>query len=420
MFAMTESKPGGEKTMNKVKSNGKRYASIATAAVLCLGVSVVPSLAMDACGTIPSVAPIDPNNALDSLPAEYKEGYNGYFNQLDASPWMDFKSDKSEGFKVAILWGPLDNDTQVAFVETAEGLLEGYDSVGEVVIRTASANDAVAQQVQQFNSLVADGVDAIIMQPLSSEAMVAPIETAAEAGVPTIVLLSPVTSLSAINVGANNFLAGAEVTAGVAKIMGGKGNMLTVHAIPGIQLDKDEFAGMEAVLSNCPDITTMGDLTGFFAPPVAKGEVLKWLATHGGTQIDGVFQAGGGMAGGIISAFQDAQLPVPPVAELGASKAHLGYWRQNRDTYDTVGAELVQSVLARASVSTALRVLQGQGLKISSIVGTLPVITSAELDDWADPSWDLNTAGSADGPADNPFLSEAFLDGVFTNGSTPK
>lgn len=397
-----------------------RLKSLSASVLLCAGLATSQAMAADSCGTLPNVAPIDPTNVLASLPDGYAADYNGYFNKIAKSPWADFSSKKSGDYKIAVLWGPLDNDTQVAFVETAKKVLGGFGSVGEVVVRTASANDAVAQQVQQFNALVAEKVDAIIMQPLSSEAMVAPIESAAKAGIPSIVLLSPVSSLSAVNVGANNFLAGAEVTSGVAKIMGGSGNMLTVHSIPGIQLDKDEFAGMEAVLANCPDIKTMGDLTGFFAPPVAKGEVLKWLATHGGTKIDGVFQAGGGMAGGIIGAFIDARLPVPPVAELGASRAHLGYWSKNRADYKTVGAELVQSVLARASASVALRVLQGQGLKVSSIVGALPVVTEAELDNWADPSWDLNTPGSAPGPADNPFLSEDYLNGLFANGATPK
>lgn len=391
------------------------------AAALILSSSLVTSSAFAAtCGDIPTVAPQDSGNVLSSVAASYAPAYNGYSSPIGVSPWADFKSSKDGDYKIAILWGPLDNDTQVAFVETAKGELGKFDSVGEVVVRTASANDAVAQQVQQFNALIAEKVDAIITQPLSSEALVAPIEAAKEAGIPTIVLLSPVSSLSAVNVSANNFMAGADVTSGLVKIMGGTGNMLTVHAIPGIQLDKDEFAGMEAVLSNCPDITTVGDLTGFFAPPVAKGETLKFLATHGGTKISGVFQAGGGMAGGIISAFNDAQLPVPPVGELGASKSHLGYWNQNRETYKTVGAELTQGSLARASASVALRVLQGQGPKISSIVDTLPVITEAELADWADPSWDLNTPGSAPGPESNPFLSEAYLDGLFNNGSMPK
>lgn len=406
--------------MTKYEKQG-RFRKMTMAAAMLLSSSLVTSSAIAAtCGDIPTIAPQDSDGVLSSVAAPYAPAYNGYSSPIGASPWADFKSSKDGDYTIAILWGPLDNDTQVAFVETAKAELGKFESVGDVVVRTASANDAVAQQVQQFNALIAEKVDAIITQPLSSEALVAPIEAAKEAGIPTIVLLSPVSSLSAVNVSANNFMAGADVTSGLVKIMNGTGNMLTVHAIPGIQLDKDEFAGMEAVLSNCPDITTVGDLTGFFAPPVAKGETLKFLATHGGTKISGVFQAGGGMAGGIISAFNDAQLPVPPVGELGASKAHLGYWNQNRDTYETVGAELTQGSLARASASVALRILQGQGLKISSIVDTLPVITEAELADWADPSWDLNTPGSAPGPESNPFLSEAYLDGLFNTGSMPK
>lgn len=390
------------------------------ALAVTLGAAPLPLLAQVACGTVPSVAPIDPNNVLGTIDASYAASYNGFANELAVSPWIDFRSNKASGFTIAILWGPLDNDTQVAFVDTATAALHRYASVADIVVQTASANDAVAQQVQQFNGLVAQGVDAIIVQPLSSEALIAPIETAAAAGIPTIVLLSPVSSTTAINLGANNFVAGADVTAGVVGLMGGQGNLLTVHSVPGIQLDRDLFAGMQAVVDTCPDITLVGDLSGFFAPPVAKGETLRFLATHGSMTINGVFQAGGGMAGGIISAFQDAQLPVPPVTELGASRAHLGYWRQNAATYDTVGAELVQDVLAEASVSVALRVLQGQGLRISSIVGTLPVITGAEIADWADASWDINTPGSAPGPASNPFLNTAYLDGLFVNGAAPE
>jgi hypothetical protein len=49
----------------------------------------------------------------------------------------------------------------------------------------------------------------------------------------------------------------------------------------------------------------------------------------------------------------------------------------------------------------------------------LPVITDNTLDEWSEPSWDLSTPGSAEGPA-GAFGSDDFLNPLFNNPAPVK
>ena len=371
------------------------------------------------CGQIPLPAPATTGNVLADIPASYRSAYSAFDGPLGPSPWRDWKPSKKTGFTVAILWGALNTSSQIAFVDAAKADLKKYPQVTKVILETATNND-VTQQIQLFNSLVAQKPSIIILEPESSTAFVAPINAAAKQGIPTITPISTTPTLNAVSVEGNNYLAGADVTAGLVKIMHDSGNVLAMHSIPSTSLDADEFAGFNAVLSHCPNVKVVGSLTGQFSLSVAKSATLSFLATHPSTQIKGVFQAGGSMSAGMISAFQSAHLTVPPVTELGDTQADLGYWLANDSHYQTVGAELTQDSIAQASVSIAVRMLEGQGLLISAVVAPLPLVTNANIADWASPSWNLNSDGDAPGPASNTFLNDNYLNGLFAHGSTPK
>src|SRR5207237_10764604 len=85
--------------------------------------------------------------------------------------------------------------------------------------------------------------------------------------------------------------------------------------------------------------------------------------------------------------------PIPPFAEVAMDKGFLGYWRQNQSSYHASSTSLPPVPAARALHEVAMRMLAGQGVKLNTLVAKNPVITDANLADWSDPTWNLNTPG---------------------------
>ena len=63
-----------------------------------------------------------------------------------------------------------------------------------------------------------------------------------------------------------------------------------------------------------------------------------------------------------------------------------------------------------------MRILNGDGLKVSDVTDPYPAITADNLDQYAKTEWKLTTPGVGEGPPDQ-FLSKSYIDGLFNNAS---
>ena len=93
-------------------------------------------------------------------------------------------------------------------------------------------------------------------------------------------------------------------------------------------------------------------------------------------------------------------------------KGFLGYWRQNQSSYHASSTSLPPVAAARALHEVSMRMLTGQGVKLNTLVAENPVVTDANLADWSDPSWTLNTPGTVSGDPQS-FMPSKFLDDFF-------
>jgi ribose transport system substrate-binding protein len=228
-------------------------------------------------------------------------------------------------------------------------------------------------------------------------------------------LFNDIPSAFALNVNSNGFLAGATVASSLVRRAGGKGHVLFVHGFPGATADTQAFEATKAVVANCPGMK-VDEVIGGFVNATAKAEVLKYLATHP-QGVSAVVQAGA-MGNGVIGAFTSSGRDVPPIGDIGASEGSLAYWSAHKDTYHGIGTGQPGKWAADAVVSTALRTLAGQGPKVNTLQPPVPLISDANLDEWANPSASQDSEQTADGPRD-AFLSEQYLDGLFNHGSPP-
>jgi ribose transport system substrate-binding protein len=360
------------------------------------------------CGTVPQKGFTDNSGVIKSLGDTYAKAYNGYTGTVEKSTWADWKPRGAGPYTVGISVSQLSNPYQVGLLNGLVASLQKQKNVGKVVKLVSS--DQAANQVQQFRSLIAQKVDFIIYQPLSPDAFVAPAQEAAKAGIPSLSILNNTPTKDTVNLVPNSFLQGANTAAGVVKAAGGKGTVLGIHGIPGVAVDTESFAGIKAVLSQCPGLKLDDSVTGQFQDAVAKTEVQKYLASHPGKVVGAVM--GGPMSIGVINAFKQSGRTVPPVAAVGGEISALAYWRDNKG-YTTAGTGMGPNALADAAVRVTEKMLAGDGIKVSDIVVQQAVITNDNLSQWVDASATTTTPGSAEGPAEN-FAPDSYLAPLFT------
>jgi ribose transport system substrate-binding protein len=360
------------------------------------------------CGTIPSIPYTDDSGLVSSL-GSYAANYDGFDGTIYKSPWSTWKG-ATGSVKIGILIDGLDNPYQTAL----EGSLEsGLKAFGYSTIALAPSASSVTNQLQGYQTLLNDGVKMIIAQVQSPTAYNSLIDKAAKEGIPTVGVLNDIADANAVNVVPNSVLGGAKLAQYVVQQAQGKGLIMFIHGIAGVPIDTDTMNGANDVLKLCPQVTTNESIVTQFQASIAKQQVLSYLNTHP-QAVSGVITAGP-FTSGVIEAFQQAGRTVPVVTNNGLDVGGLAYWIQHKSTYNGVALANTPNGLAYATDQVAHMMLIGDGVKINTLSIDPPLVTNSNLATYVtiDPSWTINTAGTATGPA-NLYVSNAFIDAIFT------
>jgi ribose transport system substrate-binding protein len=360
------------------------------------------------CGTIPNISYNDQSGLVSSL-GSYAANYNGFDGTIYKSPWSTWKG-LTGNVKVGILIDGLTNPFQPELESSLESDLkaDGYSTIA-----LAPSSASVTDQLQGYQTLLGDGVNMIIAQVQSPTAYNTLIDKAAKEGIPTIGVLNEIADANAVNVVPNSVLGGAELAQYVVQQAQDKGLVMFLHGIPGVPIDTDTANGANAVLKLCSGITTNESIVTQFAPPIAKQQMLAFLNTH--TQpIAGVITAGP-FTSGVIQAFLQAGKTVPVITNNGLDEGGLAYWQEHKSTFDGVALANTPNGLAYATAEVIKKMVAGDGVKINTLSIAPPLATNSNLSTYVtvDPSWTINSEGSAMGPEAN-YVSQAFIDAIFT------
>ena len=370
----------------------------------------------DACTTAqPGALPADSAEMLQkSLPPEAQAGFEGYGSPLFASPFVNFKPPHEKPWTIGYNNSFSGNAWRAAALAELQKNVEKYKKLGLVKdLIVTDSNGDTPTQIQQMRSMIQKGVDVIISIPGSPTAMNAVIDEAFQAGIPVVTVAAPVTTANAINVDTNGYLIGKTMALGLAQILNGKGSILTVEGIPGTSGSELIKAGGQAVFKNCPNIKIVADLVGQWSESAAQTAVLQQLSTNP-TAIDGVWQQGS-MFMGVITALEQAGRPIVPVTVGNPNQNSLAYWHDNAAKgFKTVGTSNAPGADMELAFRTAMRVMMGQGLKVSGVVARPPLITADTLDQWWKPEFTVDSTGVGE-PPPNTWMPDSVLDGYFTN-----
>jgi ribose transport system substrate-binding protein len=339
----------------------------------------------------------------------YAANYDGFDGTIYKSPWSTWKG-ASGNVKVGILIDGLTNSFQPELESSLESDLKAF---GYSTIALAPSSASVTDQLQGYQTLLNDGVNLIIAQVQSPTAYNSLIDKAAKAGIPTVGVLNDIADQNAVNVVPNSVLGGMKLAQYVVQQAQGKGLVMFLHGIPGVPIDTDTMNGANDVLKLCSGITTNESIVTQFQPSIAKQQVLSYLNTHPQT-VSGVITAGP-FTSGVIQAFQQAGRTVPVITNNGLDEGGLAYWYQHKSTYNGVALANTPNGLANATAQVTHMMLAGDGVKINTLSIDPPLATNANLTQYVNinPSWTINSAGTATGPA-AAYVSNSYIDAIFT------
>ena len=142
------------------------------------------------CGSYPIRQPADPDGVIAALDAQHRAALGGYADfpgstvKVVKSRWANWKPAHPGPYKVAVSWGQLVSDFQVQIVDNLKKDLGQTPGVGTVDVRTTGNNLDIAQQLQQYQSLVQVKPDLIILETPSPDSFYGPVQKAAAAGHP--------------------------------------------------------------------------------------------------------------------------------------------------------------------------------------------------------------------------------------------
>lgn len=291
--------------------------------------------------------------------------------ELDASPYLKSvvtrentkantaKFKKKGPYKIALAAQGPTNSWAALFDQEARYHVEhlGKGKVSELLY--ASADGSADKQAPEVEDLLSQNPDALILVPMGRAALKASVDRAAAQGVPVVLCASGVDGDSYVaEVGTNLHGLGVRMANWLSDQLGGSGAILVMDGIPGVDTAEIAKAGAATVWPKKPGIKILDEQYGQWSTSEAKKVAEQWVAKYG-KNIQGVWSDGGQMSQGIIEAFQEAHLPVPPIASADYSN---GFLRQVKDGNITFFAGQYPNAMVILCIDTALDILNGESV----------------------------------------------------------
>jgi ribose transport system substrate-binding protein len=186
----------------------------------------------------------------------------------------------------------------------AEALARG--NVDQVVLQ--NDNTDVAGQIAQIQTLISQGVDAILVNPADRSALDDVIEEAAAQGIPVVSIDAPVTAPSAYFVSNNQVEYGEVGARWLFEKLGGEGKVAYMRGLDGHPADTDRDEGFDAALADYPGIEIVYENWTGWDPSTGAQQALELLTTE---EVDGIWTSG--IDYSVVDQFEVAGVDYVPV-----------------------------------------------------------------------------------------------------------
>lgn len=267
-----------------------------------------------------------------------------------------------------------------SFITQGQEGMEAFAAVNDIELLWNSADNDVATQASQMDTMINQGVDAIIIVPAAADSLQPQLQAASDADIPVIAVNTTLSNdeLITSSVLPDDVAAGAQEMQQMADALGGEGDIVILQGPLGSSPELDRTEGIESVLANYPDINVLAMDTANWARDEAANLMANWITSFG-DDIDGVVSENDDMALGAIQAMKEAGLdPLLPVVGIDGIEDGL----RAIEAGEMIGSSLQHGrVELAAGLAVAQKVACGEDVdKVYTYV--MPPITPDNVDQY--------------------------------------
>ncbi len=249
--------------------------------------------------------------------------------------------------------------------------------IGETKI--VNADNSAIQQSSQIESLIVEGYNAIVVDPISTTAINGAMEDACNAGVIVVVFNETATVSCAYHIITDYVEDGRLQAKFLGEHLKGPANILEIRGVAGTSADVDMHNGLADGLKTYPNIKIVGAVYGNWTQTVAQKEVAGILPSL--PPVQGVATQGGD-GWGAYQAFNAAGRPAPIIV-MGNRQDELALWKtlvEKDPNYQTFSVSSTPSS-SEVAFWVAQQILAGRHVPKTM---NLPVTTiyKNDLDAW--------------------------------------
>jgi ribose transport system substrate-binding protein len=233
----------------------------------------------------------------------------------------------------------------------------------EVIWKGPLREDDRDQQIQVVENFTSRRVSGIALAPLDSQALVNPVETAVQAGIPVVVMDSGLKSDKYVSfVATDNFKGGQVAGEYMGKVLNGKGNVILLRYAVGSNSTEEREKGFLDAISKIPGIKMISSDQYSGATVETAYQASQNLLNRFGNEVDGIFAVNEPATIAMTKALRD-------IGKVGGKVKMIGFDAGSQSVRDMKNGDVqglvVQNpmLMGYLSVTTLVKHLQGENVE---------------------------------------------------------
>jgi ribose transport system substrate-binding protein len=203
-----------------------------------------------------------------------------------------------------------------SFITAGKEGMEAYAKANNIELVWNSANLDVSTQANQVDSMVNQGVDAIIVVPIQADSLAPQVTTAKSKGIPLVAVNAALNNPDVSgSVQPDDVAAGMQEMQMMADHLGGKGNIVILQGPLGQSGELDRTKGIEQVLAKYPGIKVLAKDTANWKRDEAVNKMKNWISGFG-PQINAVVSENDDMGLGALQALKESGRTDVPIVGI--------------------------------------------------------------------------------------------------------
>ncbi|WP_110649073.1 sugar ABC transporter substrate-binding protein [Salinicola peritrichatus] len=250
-------------------------------------------------------------------------------------------------------------------------------------IQFLDAQGDIGRQLSQVQSLAAQGVDAIIINPVDTAATQMMTKVAVENGIPLVYVNrqpegNDLEQKDVAFVGSDQKLSGKLQMEELAKQLGGKGNVAIMLGELSSGATHKRTEGVKEVAAKYPDIKIIEEQPADYQRTKAINLMNNWIV--GGQEIDAIAANNDEMALGALIAMQQSGIPADSILVGGIDATRDALEAMQRGELDVTVFQDAQGQ-GGGAVKTAIDMIEGKPVDKTNMV-PFQLVTKDNLDDF--------------------------------------